>query len=467
MPDDPPALPSLPPSILRRSQTDEYAAPAYTDADRRVLRATHAAGSAAAERLGVGNAPYWGSRFGTAAGLRALDAEYGDFYAVPPEAVVDREAAASVFEGPETVLDVQTHYIADRAPTFVTEFLLDMYRQLMPSWWTELEGDRAYDFAEYLRCVFLGSETAVAVLTSGPGLDEGRYLFNDEMAATRVLFDRLGETGRVLNHAVVHPNVTAELASMERWRDDYSPSGWKVYTLGHSQGGAKVPGSMWMLDDEDTGIPFLERVRELGPKLVCAHKGLSGLVAAGSPSDIGPAAAAFPDITFLVYHSGYEISTDPSTFEGPYTPETAQVGVNRLVTTLRDNGIAPGGNVYAELGSTWFCMIRHPQEAAHVLGKLLLAVGDDNVLWGTDGIWYGPTQPTIDAFRAFEIPVEYQERYGYPALTAERKAKILGLNAARVYGIDIAAARERAATDDLAWARAALDEFRARGDPSL
>ncbi len=467
MTDEPPALPSLPPSILRRSQTDEFVAPEYSAADTRVLRTTHALGTEAAARLGVGNAPYWGSRFGTAAGLRALDAEYGEFYVVPPEAVVDRDAAAETFEGPETVLDVQTHYIADRAPNFVTEFLLGMYRQLMPSWWTELEGARAYDFAEYLRCVFLGSETAVAVLTSGPGLDEGRYLFNDEMAATRVLFDRLGETGRVLNHAVVHPNVARELEAMEAWRDDYSPSGWKVYTLGHSEAGKKVDGSMWMLDDEETGLPFLERVRELGPKLVCAHKGLSGLVATGTPSDIGPAAAAFPDITFLVYHSGYEVSSDPSTYEGPFTPETEDVGVNRLVKTLRDSGIEPGSNVYAELGSTWFCMIRHPQEAAHVLGKLLLAVGEDNVLWGTDGIWYGPTQPTIDAFRAFQIPLEYQERYGYPALTPERKAKILGLNAARVYGIDIAAARERAATDDLAWARAALDEFRTHGDPHL
>ncbi|HIE94782.1 MAG TPA: hypothetical protein EYQ83_18695, partial [Acidobacteria bacterium] len=46
----------------------------------------------------------------------------------------------------------------------------------------------------------------------------------------------------------------------------------------------------------------------------------------------------------------------------------------------------------AELGSTWFCLIRRPDEAAHVLSKLLLAVGEDNVLWGSDSIWYGPTQ---------------------------------------------------------------------------
>jgi hypothetical protein len=38
--------------------------------------------------------------------------------------------------------------------------------------------------------------------------------------------------------------------------------------------------------------------------------------------------------------------------------------------------------------------------------------------------------------RSFEISPEFQERFGYPELTRKRKAKILGLNGARVYGID-------------------------------
>ena len=103
---------------------------------------------------------------------------------------------------------------------------------------------------------------------------------------------------------------------------------------------------------------------------------------------------------------------------------------------MRGAGIGPGGNVYAELGSTWWNLIQRPDEAAHVLGKLLVALGPDNILWGTDSIWYGSPQGQIEAFRAFEITPEYQERFGYPALTADVKARILGLNAARVYGID-------------------------------
>jgi predicted TIM-barrel fold metal-dependent hydrolase len=113
--------------------------------------------------------------------------------------------------------------------------------------------------------------------------------------------------------------------------------------------------------------------------------------------------------------------------------------VSRLVTSLAESGIGAGRNVWAELGSTWFLMLRRPREAAHVLGKLLLAVGPDRILWGTDSVWYGPPQSLIDAFRRFTIPEAMQERYGYPALTPAIKAAILGGNAMTLYGVDLPA----------------------------
>ena len=79
--------------------------------------------------------------------------------------------------------------------------------------------------------------------------------------------------------------------------------------------------------------------------------------------------------------------------------------------------------------------MRDRTQAAHVLGKLLKYVGEDNVLWGTDCIFYGSPQDQIQTFRSFAITPAFQERYGYPALTKERKAKIFGLNGARAYGI--------------------------------
>jgi hypothetical protein len=108
--------------------------------------------------------------------------------------------------------------------------------------------------------------------------------------------------------------------------------------------------------------------------------------------------------------------------------------------------------------------MRDPSQAAHVLGKLLKTFGEDRVLWGTDSIWYGSPQDQIQAFRAFEITPRFQERFGYPALTPQIKAKIFGLNAARVYGVDPAELRRATAGDELDRARA---EHRARTTPSF
>src|SRR5207244_2898474 len=78
----------------------------------------------------------------------------------------------------------------------------------------------------------------------------------------------------------------------------------------------------------------------------------------------------------------------------------------------------------------------------------------DNVLWGTDSIWYGSPQDQIQAFRAFQIAPELQQRHGYPALTPELKRKVFGLNGARVYALDEPAMRPKLKKDPVGRARA-------------
>jgi predicted TIM-barrel fold metal-dependent hydrolase len=413
----------------------------------------------------VSEPAYAASRTGTAAALLAINRAWGRrYFEVPEQAAHDPDAAREALGGDELVVDVQTHYVApERARRPAAAAILDFIRGVAPERWQGLRGDAALSCAEYLRCVYLESETAVALLTAAPGEGLHNVLSNAEIAATRELVDRLGGTGRLLHHAIAHPNLPGELDALEGTRDRHRPAGWKVYTLYPGRDGQ---GGGWRLDDTGVGRPFLERSRELGVRVVCAHKGLSRLAPTGSPADVGPAAAAFPDLDLLVYHSGYE-TPRAGEEEGPYHPDGPHLGTDRLVASLARAGVGPGANVYAELGSTWFCLVRRPREAVHVLGKLLRAVGEDGVLWGTDSIWYGSPQPLIDAFRAFRIPDEEAERYGYPPLTRAVKEKILGLNAARVYGIDAARARATARGDDLAWARAALSEVERRGTPGV
>jgi hypothetical protein len=52
-------------------------------------------------------------------------------------------------------------------------------------------------------------------------------------------------------------------------------------------------------------------------------------------------------------------------------------------------------------------------------------------------LWGNP-QWQIDAFRKFRIPDQLVEGYGYPQLTTEVKARVFGLNAARLWNIQTA-----------------------------
>jgi predicted TIM-barrel fold metal-dependent hydrolase len=411
----------------------EYPPRPPTPVTREAARRARRLADDRARRRGMSRRDFLLSAMGAATGLVALSAcaddesggRAGGRYDVPDEATTDPDAATSVLGSDEPVIDVQTHFLEypDGAPP-------SSFGSGFPQARCDADDPNdCFGIDRWVAEVFGRSDTTVAVISAVPVLGDPNPLSADLMARARdQVAEQCGE-GRVLVQGHGVPNVGdlgAALAAMEDEAARYPLVAWKAYT--HA-------GPGWRLDDGDprgapVGTAFLDKVEELGVDIVCVHKGLSGGDPFASPADIGPAAAARPGLRFCVYHSGFEGRVT----EGPYDP--AGAGVDRLVASLAGAGVGPGGNVYAELGSTWRTVMGSPTEAAHVLGKLLLAVGEDNVLWGTDSIWYGSPQDQIQAFRTFAISDELQERHGYPALTDGVKSKILWRNAARLHGIE-------------------------------
>ena len=353
--------------LLAPLSTDEFDPLPLADEDRRAGAKLAETLDDGAPRIGLRPDEHAIDRRGTAAVLRAIDeAHGGGFYAVASEAELDAAAADEMFAGVAPVIDVQTHFIDpgrwDRPGAAPLSGFLQMAD---PERWNGEVDPHLIDAARWASLLFGTSETAVALLTSTPGSADDNVLTNPQIAAAREVVDRYAGTGRVLTHTIVHPNLgSSELKQMAAWRAELSPSGWKVYTL-YGPPTAASPTGGWFLDDEEIGLPFLEQVRRLGPRVVATHKGLGGpipdaSVAAASPRDVGPAAVAFPDIDFVVYHSGYE--RDPTGREGPYDATVPNRGVDRLVATVTQAGIGHHGNVYAELGSTWFsCCAGRPR----------------------------------------------------------------------------------------------------------
>jgi hypothetical protein len=258
----------------------------------------------------------------------------------------------------------------------------------------------------------------------------------------------------------VNPNQPGDVEAMDELAGRWQVAAWKTYT----QWGPDGRG--YFLSD-DVGMRFIEKARALGVKVICIHKGLPfgrQSYEHSQCSDIGVVAKRFPDVKFLVYHSGFVAGNA----ERPYDAGAQRDGIDTLVRSLIENGVAPNANVYAELGSTWRFLMREPDSAAHALGKLFKYCGEANVLWGTDSIWYGSPQDQIQAFRTFQISPELRARYGYPEITRELRAKVFGLNAAKVYGIspdDVKryARRDRIAQERLAYREQPEPHFRTYG----
>jgi hypothetical protein len=261
-------------------------------------------------------------------------------------------------------------------------------------------------------------------------------------------------THRLLLHGRVNPNQPGDVEAMDELKERWRVSAWKTYT----QWGPDGKG--FFLSDE-VGLRFIERARALGVKVICVHKGLPfgrQSYEHSQCSDVGVVAKRFPDVGFLIYHSGFVAGNA----ERAYDARAARDGVDTLIRSLVDNGVPPNSNVYAELGSTWRFVMRDPDSAAHLLGKLLTYVGEDNVLWGTDSIWYGSPQDQIQAFRTFQISAQLRERHAYPEITPRLRAKVFGLNATRPYGISAEEVRKYARRDAVAHERLA---YRQRPEP--
>lgn len=164
---------------------------------------------------------------------------------------------------------------------------------------------------------------------------------------------------------------------------------------------------------------YLELAQKLGVRNIHVHKGPTILPLdrdAFDVADIDHAATNFQGLNFIVEHCGLPRLDD---FCWIATQET---------------------NVYGGLAVALPFIRKQPKYFAHVISQLLMWLGPDKLLYGSDyGIW--TPDWLIDAFMAFELPDELAQECGVK-LDLEAKTKILGLNAARLYGIDIEAQKQ-------------------------
>ncbi len=221
----------------------------------------------------------------------------------------------------------------------------------------------------------------------------------------------------IVNGAFDPRDGEAGLDRLEELAAKYKIKGVKLYTAewrGESKG--------YKLSDP-AAQKYLERCGKLGIKNIHVHKGPTILPLnrdAFDVADIDDAATSFQNLNFIVEHCGLPRLDD---FCWIATQET---------------------NVYGGLAVVMPFIHSRPEYFAHVISELLFWIGEDKLLYGSDyGIW--SPKWLIEKFMAFELPDNVRKETGVN-LTLEAKKKILGLNAARLYDIDVSKQKVRLAS---------------------
>jgi predicted TIM-barrel fold metal-dependent hydrolase len=462
--DDRPPIPS------RIASNEEFIPPPQTPQQKEYEARLADISDRAARRQGLSRRDFLRTGSGTAAALLALNQVFGECYDVRAEEADDPKAFAERWPKDQFIFDIQTHHVDvsrkwyDDTPDGRT--VLRFFQMLRPRLKLE-ETLEALNRAHYVKELFGDSDTVMAVISGVPTREwDKNPLPPDQMVATRKYVNDLAGSQRVLSHGLLRPNLGAkELEEMERQVKVLKIDAWKMYT------GAELGEKAWFLDDEKVAYPFWERTRKLGVKNLCVHKGLPlGFFneQACRPLDLEKAAPDWPDLNFIVYHSGYRGSGPIARgtgerVEDPKTDDPQEIPwISDILRILKKNPKIK--NVYFELGSTFQQLsAANPVRCLHMLGQMIRVAGADHVLWGTDSIWNGSPQSQIDRLRRLKMTPELKEKYQYADLTDEVKDQVLGLNAAKLFGVDVKAKRQAIKADKLSRLR---EEYRRDPAPS-
>ena len=354
----------------------------------------------------------------------------------------------------------------------------------------------AFHFLRFIKSVFLDSQVTVGLISNvttfvdaQPGtnlpvtnVDEARLaeiLTAAQTANARNFINDIAGSRRCMAHGLLYVGKS-NLDYIQYQAENHRPDAWKGYCITH----AAQPGrsalstgtgpnrapldtspnatmKLWRHDDELVAYPTFELISRYARKLkdeipginnICVHKGLAhgmdDIPEYGHPADLPAACRDFPDLNFITYHSCIKDTFfDYFAWQEVVAAERGDPGSTRVVQGRRVPDISwttefcdltgRFRNSHAELGSTFAgSVITFPTLWAHLIGQLLMFKGEDNIIFGSDSLWYGTPQWQLEAFWRFQIPDRIREKWGYPRISDDAKRKILGLNAARLYGLD-------------------------------
>jgi predicted TIM-barrel fold metal-dependent hydrolase len=447
--------------------SDEYLPVPQTPRQREVEARLTDMADRLARRQGMSRRRFFQTAAGMATSFVALNQVFGHLFdasiaeAATPELAEQRAEALSG----QLVIDDQTHFLRD--DTRLMGFVKQRESVGKFGWNKSLaEKEQTIDdlrYKNYVKEIFMDSDTKIAVLSNSPSeVPEDWFLPQEVVFRTREQVNKEAGTRRMLAHFIITPGWPGWLDQIDKAVEVYKPDSWKGYTVGDNtnKDHANHP---YHLDDEKLMYPFYEKAVKAGIRNICIHKGLfapaveqqfPNLRPYADVRDVGKAAKDWPQLNFIIYHSGYRhVGGSPAAGMEEFDKTGRSSWVSDLAEIPEKYGVT---NVYGDLGQLFaWTSVAEPRLAAALMGILVKGLGPDHVVWGTDAVWTGAPQWQIEGLRRLEIPEDMQQKYGFKPLGPAEgpvKTAIFSGNTTRLYGLQQHAALTR--TDRLAAIKA-------------
>ncbi len=432
-----------------------------------------------AKKLNMDRRSFMASSMGLATCFAASNRVYGKVFDVSDAETFEIAAIDEKYpKGEYFIIDVQAHFTNGIALNFRnSETARNMGFQLK-------DDVASYGFRNFVKEMFFDSETSMVVISGVPTREnqrapDGRVLEGAERNPPFAILPSwlMGEKKREINdmagsqRALCQGNLApnhywdkannridkaATIEQMERELEKYRIDSWKWYC--HTDPGRTGNGFQC---DDDNAMWFYEESRKRGMKLISVHKGYSyqsrQLGHLANPRDMEKAALQNPDFNFVVYHSAIKHGPNEPNYldSNKFDPTTGDFEWHSILMDIKKRN-PKINNIYPEVGSFFNALVvADPVLCMHGMGKNIKHYGADHVVWGTDCLWWGSPQWAIEAFKRFDISDEFCEKFGYSKISREDKAKILGLNAAKLYNVDVKAKRNAIPGDGLEKAKMA------------
>lgn len=453
------------PLPVRMVASEEYLPVPQTARQRETEARLYALADRIAPRLGISRRRFFATSAGMAAGFLALNETFGRFFAVgaaeaaTPELADERAVALSG----QFIMDMHTHFLRD--DTRLTQFVRLRESVSAQGWNPQLTaaGEQTIDdlkFDNYFKEVFLDSDTKIALISSAPSdIPDDWFLTNRQMAEARATVNGQAGSKRMMTHAIITPEAPGWLDALDA-AIELRPDSLKGYTVGDNTH-KELARHPWRMDSAETYKGY-EKAVAAGIRNICVHKGLWGrtmderfarLAPYARVDDVAQAAKDWPQLNFVIYHSGYRLD-DPEWALAEFERSGRIDWVTDLAEIPEKHGVT---NVYADLGQIFAqTLIAQPRVCAAILGQLVKGLGADHVCWGTDAVWTGSPQWQIEGLRRLEIPEDMQQAHGFAPLGAADgpvKTAIFGGNNARIYGVEPVTASAELASDRFAALR--------------